>query len=82
MDIMRKQAERFETRFKTQNVTKVDFSKRPFKVWIEDELHEAQTVIIVRDAAGDQHAIAAVLEPAPQIRLGISRHLARRGCLL
>jgi thioredoxin reductase (NADPH) len=32
IDLMRKQAERFGTRFITRNVTKVDFSQRPFKV--------------------------------------------------
>src|SRR5262245_16354600 len=31
MQIMRKQVERFGTRFLTRNVTKVDFSRRPFK---------------------------------------------------
>lgn len=51
MDIMRKQAARFETRFITKNVTKVDFSKKPFKVWVDDELHESQTVIISTGAS-------------------------------
>ena len=32
--VMRKQAERFGTRFITRNVTKVDFSSRPFKVYV------------------------------------------------
>lgn len=44
--VMRKQAERFGTRFITRNVTKVDFSQRPFKMWIGDKLHLAKTVII------------------------------------
>jgi thioredoxin reductase (NADPH) len=51
MSVMRKQAERFETRFITQDVTKVDLSQRPFKIWIEDELHEAETVIISTGAS-------------------------------
>src|ERR1700677_3424394 len=51
MDVMRKQAERFETRFITKNVTKVDFSKRPFKVWCEDKMYEAQTVIVTTGAS-------------------------------
>ena len=46
MQIMRKQVERFGTRFITRNVTKVDFSKRPFKIWVENELYEANSVII------------------------------------
>ena len=32
--VMRKQAQRFDTRFITRNVTKVDFSSRPFKVYV------------------------------------------------
>lgn len=49
--IMRKQAERFGTRFITRNVTKVDFSSRPFKVWIGNDLHQAKTVIISTGAS-------------------------------
>jgi thioredoxin reductase (NADPH) len=43
---MRKQAERFGTRFITRNVTQVDFSKRPFQVQVGKETYEAKTVII------------------------------------
>lgn len=49
--VMRKQAERFGTRFITRNVTKVDFSSRPFKVWIGNDLHQAKTVIISTGAS-------------------------------
>lgn len=48
---MRKQAERFGTRFITRNVTKVDFSQRPFKVWIGEKLHLAKTIIISTGAS-------------------------------
>ena len=48
---MRKQAGRFGTRFITKNVTKVDFSQRPFKVWIGDELHLGKSVIIATGAS-------------------------------
>lgn len=44
--VMRNQSKRFETRFITKNVTKVDFSKRPFKVWVRDQEYLAKTVII------------------------------------
>lgn len=44
--VIRNQAKRFETRFITKNVTKVDFSQRPFKVWIRDQEYQAKTVII------------------------------------
>ncbi len=51
MEQMRNQAERFGTRFVRRNVTKVDFSSRPFKVWEGDQLHLAQTVIISTGAS-------------------------------
>jgi thioredoxin reductase (NADPH) len=37
MMVTRKQAERFGTRFVTKNVTKVDFSQRPFKIWVSSK---------------------------------------------
>ncbi len=49
--VMRKQAERFGTRFMTRNVTKVDFSQRPFKVWVGQTLHLAKTVIVSTGAS-------------------------------
>ncbi|MNJ93319.1 Thioredoxin reductase [compost metagenome] len=48
---MRKQAERFGTRFITRNVTKVDFSARPFKVWVSDKLYLAKSIIISTGAS-------------------------------
>lgn len=51
IDVMRKQAERFGTRFITQNVTRVDFSGNPKKVWIEDQMYEAKAVIISTGAS-------------------------------
>lgn len=49
--VMRKQAERFGTRFITRNVTKVDLAQRPFKVWIGDKLHLAKSIIISTGAS-------------------------------
>lgn len=46
MTVMRKQVERFGTRFITKNVTKVDFSKRPFKVWVDNDLYLSHTIIV------------------------------------
>lgn len=46
MQIFRKQAERFGTRLESQLVDKVDFSKRPFKVWSNGKEYSAQTVIV------------------------------------
>src|SRR3954462_3659043 len=39
MEVMRHQAERFGTRFISQNITKVDFSSRPFKVWQGEHMY-------------------------------------------
>lgn len=50
IDLMRKQAEKFDTRFVDQNVTKVDFAKRPFRVFTEDAEYEADSVIIATGA--------------------------------
>jgi len=35
----------------SSNVTKVDFSQRPFKLWVDDDLYEAETVIISTGAS-------------------------------
>jgi thioredoxin reductase (NADPH) len=51
MTVTRKQAERFKTRFISKNVTKVDFTNRPFKVWIGNELHQAKTIILSTGAS-------------------------------
>lgn len=51
MEEMRHQAERFGTRFVTRNITKVDFSSRPFKVWDGDQLHLAKSVIVATGAS-------------------------------
>jgi thioredoxin reductase (NADPH) len=51
MDGMRKQAERFGTRIVSSDVRKVDLSERPFKVWVGDELHESETLIVSTGAS-------------------------------
>jgi thioredoxin reductase (NADPH) len=51
MENMRKQAERFGAEILYKDVTKVDFSKRPFKVTYEDITVEAKAVIIATGAA-------------------------------
>ncbi len=42
----RAQAERFETEFITEKVTRVDFSARPFGVWVGETEYRADTVIV------------------------------------
>lgn len=52
MDDMRRQAERFGTRFVEGTVAKVDFSVSPKKVWLDSgEEMEAETVIIATGAS-------------------------------
>jgi thioredoxin reductase (NADPH) len=51
METMKKQAERVGTEMITEDVTAVDFSRRPFTVTAAGETHEAQTVIIATGAA-------------------------------
>lgn len=46
MDNMRKQAERFGTKFVSGDATKVDFSASPFGVWVGNDEYRAKTVII------------------------------------
>jgi thioredoxin reductase (NADPH) len=43
---MRAQALRFGTEIITEKVTEVDFSERPFKVWVRETLYEAHAVIV------------------------------------
>jgi thioredoxin reductase (NADPH) len=51
MDLFQKQAARFGARIEHKEVTRVDFSDRPFKVWVGDELHESQAIIIATGAS-------------------------------
>jgi thioredoxin reductase (NADPH) len=46
----RRQAERFGTEFITDDVTRVDFSERPFRVWVEGEEYRAHSVIVATGA--------------------------------
>jgi thioredoxin reductase (NADPH) len=47
----RRQAERFDVDFITDDVTRVDFSERPFRIWIEGEEHRANAVIVATGAS-------------------------------
>ncbi len=51
MQLFRQQAERFQTRFITADVTRVDFSERPFGIWIGDDEYRTDTVIISTGAS-------------------------------
>jgi thioredoxin reductase (NADPH) len=51
MEKMRKQAERFGTRFEAAEITRVDFSRRPFQLWQDDRLLTADAVVIATGAS-------------------------------
>jgi thioredoxin reductase (NADPH) len=46
MTNFRAQAARFGAEFITEKVTRVDFSERPFRVWVRDEEYRAESVIV------------------------------------
>jgi thioredoxin reductase (NADPH) len=50
----RRQAERFGAEFVTDDVTGVDFSERPFRVYVGDDEYTAETVIIATGASARQ----------------------------
>ena len=54
MQDFRAQAERFGAEFLTDDVTRVDFSERPFRVYVGDEEHRAWTVIVATGANARQ----------------------------
>jgi thioredoxin reductase (NADPH) len=54
MQDLRRQAERFGTEFITDDVTRVDFSERPFRIWVGDDEYQAETIIISTGANARQ----------------------------
>src|SRR5712691_11336009 len=59
MQEFRRQAERLGAEFVTDDVTKVDFSERPLRVWVEDEEYLGKTVIIATGATARQLGLAS-----------------------
>ena len=54
MQDLRRQAERFGTEFITDDVTKVDFSERPFRVWVGEDEYRGEAVIVTTGANARQ----------------------------
>src|SRR5438477_9365516 len=54
MAVFREQAERFGADFLTDDVTRVDFSERPLRVYVGDEEYLAETVIVATGATARQ----------------------------
>ncbi len=51
MDVMRKQALRFGAESEYKVITKVDFSKRPFTLWSDEQKYTANAVIVATGAS-------------------------------
>lgn len=51
MEKFRAQAERFGSIIRNDDVTRVDFKSRPLRVWVEDEEHHAEVVIVATGAS-------------------------------
>jgi thioredoxin reductase (NADPH) len=54
MQEFRRQAERFGAEFLTDDVTRVDFSERPFRVWVGNDEYRADAVIVATGASARQ----------------------------
>jgi thioredoxin reductase (NADPH) len=54
MGEFRRQAERFGGEFLADDVTRVDFSERPFRVWVGDDEYHAESVIVATGATARQ----------------------------
>jgi thioredoxin reductase (NADPH) len=51
MDLFREQATRFGTEIIDKDATKVDFSSRPFRVWVGEDEYAADSVIVATGAS-------------------------------
>ena len=54
MQELRRQAERFGSEFITDDVTRVDFSERPYRVYVGDDEYLAEAVIVATGATARQ----------------------------
>jgi len=59
MQEFRYQAERFGAEFLTDDVTRVDFSEHPFRVWVGDDEYRAEAVIVATGATARQIGLAS-----------------------
>src|SRR6266516_4835141 len=59
MEDLRRQAERFGAEFLTDDVTRVDFSQRPFSVFVGGDEYRAETVIVATGASARQLGLAS-----------------------
>lgn len=54
MQNFRRQAERFGAEYVTDDVTRVDFSERPFRVYVGDDEYRAESVVVATGATARQ----------------------------
>src|SRR5262245_22862292 len=59
MEDFRRQAERFGAEFLTDDVTRVDFSQRPFSVFVGGDEFRAETIIVATGASARQLGLAS-----------------------
>lgn len=69
MSRCRDQAVRFGATFITDKVTKVDFSRRPFRVWVRDTQYAAESIIV---STGAQSLMLGLKEETELIGHGLS----------
>ena len=63
MQDFRRQAGRFGAEFLTDDVTRVDFSERPFRLWVGDDEYRAEAVVIATGASARCTAAASPTAP-------------------
>jgi len=61
MQDFRRQAERFGAEFLTDDVTRVDFSERPFRVWVGNDEYRAESIIVATGASARQLGLESEL---------------------
>ena len=69
MTKFREQAARFGAEFLTAKATAVDFRERPFKVWVRDQLHIADSIIV---STGAQSLMLGLEQEAALLGHGLS----------
>jgi thioredoxin reductase (NADPH) len=69
MSNFREQALRFGAEFITEKVTRVDFSARPFRVWVREQEYEADSIIV---STGAQSLMLGLEEEQRLIGHGLS----------
>ena len=61
MGEFRRQAERFGTDFVTDDVTRVDFSERPFRIWVGDDSRHLPLRIAATVGSASVHADLSIV---------------------